>query len=81
VLNAGSITFTINYTREQFFDLQQEMETRGNNQYQLELPDGEALEFDGFITELPLDIDSADVMQGEIAIEISGKPEFVSAAS
>jgi hypothetical protein len=78
VLNAGSISLTINYTREQFFDLKAEMETRGNNQYQLKLPDGEALEFDGFITELPLDIGSDDVMQGEVVIEIDGKPDFVS---
>lgn len=81
ILNAGSISVTINYTREQFMDLKQEMETRGNNQYQIELPDGEALEFDGFITELPLDIASGDVMQGEVVFEIDGKPDFVSAAS
>lgn len=81
VLNGGSITFTINYTREQYFDLKAEMETRGNNQYQLELPAGEALEFDGFITELPLDIGSDDVMQGEVVIEIDGKPDFLSAAT
>lgn len=81
VLNAGSISATINYTREQFMDLKAEMETRGNNQYQIELPDGEALEWDGFITELPLDIGSDDVMQGEVTFEIDGKPDFVSAAS
>ena len=82
ILNAGQISATINYTREQFFDLKQEAETRGNNQYQLELPDGEALEWDGFISELPLDpIGSDDVMQGEVTFEIDGKPDFVSSAT
>lgn len=81
VLNAGSLSFTINYTKEQFFDLQAEMETRGNNNYQVVLPGGEALEFEGFITELPLDMGSDDVMQGEVVIEIDGKPDFVSSAS
>jgi hypothetical protein len=81
ILNAGSVTLTINYTREQYFDLKAEMEIRGNQQYQLELPDGEALEFEGFITELPLDIGSDDVMQGDITIEIDGRPDFVSAAA
>lgn len=81
VMNAGSVTLTINYTREQYFDLKQEMETRGNQQYQLELPDGEALEFEGFITELPLEIGSDDVMQGDLVIEIDGKPDFVSSAT
>lgn len=80
VLNAGQITLTVNYKREQWFDFKAEMETRGNQQYQLELPDGEALEFEGFITEIPLDISSDDVMQGEITIEITGKPDFVSSA-
>lgn len=81
VLNAGNISATISYTREQFMDMKAEMETRGNNQYQIELPDGEALEWDGFITELPLDIGSDDVMQGEVTFEIDGKPDFVSSAS
>lgn len=81
VLNAGNLSATINYTREQYFDLKQEMETRGNNQYQLRLPAGDGLEWDGFITELPLDVGSDDVMQGEVVFEIDGKPDFVSAAN
>lgn len=81
VLNAGSVSCTINYTRNQYNKLKQELETRGSNQYQIELPDGEALEFDGFISELPLDIGSDDVMQGEVVIEIDGKVDFVSEAS
>jgi hypothetical protein len=81
VLNAGSVSLSINYTREHFFDMKAQMETRGNDQFQIELPDGEALEWEGFITELPLDMGSDDVMQGEVTIEIDGKPEFVSAAT
>lgn len=81
IMNAGSITLTINYTREQYFDLKDEMETRGNQQYQLELPDGEALEFEGFLTELPLEVGADAAMQGDITIEIDGKPDFVSSAA
>lgn len=81
VLNAGTVSATINYTRNQYNKLKQELETRGSNQYQIELPDGEALEFDGFISELPLDIGSDDVMQGEVVFEIDGKVDFVSSAS
>lgn len=81
VMNAGNVSLTVLYTREQFLDLKAEAETRGNNTYQLILPDGEALEWEGFISELPLDIGSDDVMQGEVVIEIDGRPDFVSSAS
>lgn len=81
VLNAGSVSVTLNYTKAQFAKLKEELETRGSNDYQIELPDGEALEFAGFITELPLDIGSDDVMQGEMVIEIDGKADFVSSAT
>jgi hypothetical protein len=77
ILNGGQISFTINYTFAQYVQLKTDMETRGNIQYQLELPDGEALEWDGFIVELPLDIGSGDVMQGEVVIEIDGQPDLV----
>ena len=81
VLNSGSVTATINFTRAQFITLKADMETRGNQEYQIVFPDGEGLEFAGFVTELPLDLNSDDVMQGEVTFEIDGKADFVSSAS
>ncbi len=81
VLNAGSITATINFTQEQLIILKSDMETRGNREYQIVFPDGEGLEFSGFITELPLDLGADDVMAGDVTFEIDGKPDFVSSAS
>ena len=81
VLNANSITASIYFTKNQFAELKIDQETRGNMNYQIELPDGEALEWEGFITELPLNIGSDDVMQGDLVIEVDGKPDFVSVAS
>lgn len=81
ILNAGSITATINFTKAGFILLKADHETRGNVEYQIVFPDGEGLEFAGFISELPLDFNSDDVMQGEITIEIDGKADFVSSAS
>ncbi len=81
VLNAGSITATINFTKAQLITLKGDMETRGNGTYQIVFPDGEGLEWDGFITELPLDLGSDDVMSGDVTFEIDGKPDFVSSAS
>lgn len=81
ILNPGQMQFNLNYTREQYFNLKQELEIRGTHQYELVLPDGEALAFDGFISELGLDVESDDVMQGEATIEVVGKPDFISTAS
>lgn len=81
VLNAGSVTLTLNYVREEWYTLKTDMETRGNRQYQILLPDGEAIEFEGFVTEMPLDFGSDDVMKGDVAIEIDGKADYVSSGS
>lgn len=81
ILNAGSITASINFSKDQFNELKTDLETRGNVQYQIVLPDGEGLEWDGFITELPLDIGADDVMQGDVTFEIDGKLDFVSVAT
>lgn len=81
VLNAGSISATINYTQAQFVKLKADMETRGSLKYQVVLPDGEGLEWNGFISELPLDIGSDDVIQGEVTFEIDGDVSFLTTAS
>jgi hypothetical protein len=81
VLNAGSITATINFTQAQYITLKTDMETRGDQEYQIVFPDGEGLEWAGFISELPLDLGSDDVMQGDVVFEVNGKPDFVSSAS
>lgn len=80
ILNAGSITATINYSKDEFNTLKNDMETRGSRPYRIVLPDGEGIVFDGFITELPLDIGSDDVMAGDVAIEIDGSVDFQSTA-
>lgn len=81
VMNAGSVTATVLFTQAQFIQLKTDLETRGNQQYQIVLPDGEGIEWSGFISELPLDIGSDDVMQGDVVFQIDGKADFVSVAS
>lgn len=81
VLNANTISATVLYTQAQFIQLKADIETRGGRDYQIVLPDGEGIEWTGFITELPLDIGSEDVMQGDVTFEIDGKADFVSTAS
>lgn len=81
VINAGSMTVTLLYTSQEFNRMKTDLETDQDQSYQIVLPNGEGIEFDGFISELPLDIGSDDVMQGEMVIEINGKADFVSSAS
>lgn len=81
VLNASSITATVLFTKAGFVQLKADLETRGSRNYQIVLPDGEGLEWSGFISELPLDMGSDDVMQGEVTIEVDGKVDFVSSAT
>jgi hypothetical protein len=78
-LNGNSVTASIYFTKNQFAELKTDMETRGNINYQIRFPDGEGLEWEGFITELPVALGSDDVMSGEVVIEVDGKPDFVSA--
>ena len=81
VLNAGSVTATVLFTRAGFTLLKADLETRGDEEYQIVLPDGEGLEFAGFVSELPLEITSDDVMQGDVVFQINGKADFVSVAT
>lgn len=81
VLNAGSVSATVLFTQAGFQMLKTDVETRGSRNYQIVLPDGQGLEWSGFISELPLDIGSDDVMQGEITLEIDGKMDFLSSAT
>ena len=81
-LNGNNVTASIYFTKNQFAVLKTDVETRGNINYQIELPGGEAIEWEGFITELPLGgIGSDALMSGEVVIEVDGKPDFVSALS
>lgn len=81
VLNAGNISATVMFTKNGFDKLRDDAETRGNRDYQIRLPGGEGIEFEGFVAELPLDIGSDDVMQSEVSFAVSGKPDFLSSAT
>lgn len=81
VLDAQNITATILYTTDEFYRLKADEETRGNVDYQIVLPNGEGIEWDGFVSELPLTIGSGDVMSGDVVFAIDGKADFLSAAS
>lgn len=80
VLDAGAISATILFTQAQFIQLKADHEYSGSRSYQIVFPDGEGLEWDGFIKTLPINWGSDDAMKGEVLFEIDGKPDFVSSA-
>lgn len=80
IIDGGNVSLTMSFTRAEYVELKRDLETRGNRFYQIVFPDGEGLDFEGFVTEIPLDLGSTDVMQGDVVIEIDGKPDFVTAA-
>lgn len=81
MLNANSMTATISYTKAQFIQLKKDIEHRGTIMYQVVFPDGEGIEFEGFIMELPLDLATDAQMGGDVVFRIDGKADFVSAIS
>jgi len=78
LLNAGALTATIRYKFDQYLTLKTQEETRGNFYYLVELPDGAGLEWEGFISELPINFSDGEVMQGDVSFQIDGKMDFIS---
>lgn len=81
MLDAGSLSCEIQYIKAQYTTLRTDMETRGNVMYQVAFPNGEGLEFEGFVSELPLDIVTDDSMKHQVTFVIDGKADFLSAVS
>lgn len=78
LLNAGNITANIRYKYEQYSTLLTQAETRGNYYYMVELPDGAALEWEGFVAELPLSLAEDSEINGDCSFAIDGKADFLS---
>lgn len=80
-LNGGEISATVLFTYAGFQQLKTDLETRGNINYQIVLPDGEGLEWSGFVQELPLDIGADDVMQSEVVFAVDEDVAFLQTAT
>ncbi len=78
MLSGGDIAVSINYVESVYETLRTHMETRGNKMYQIALPNGEGLEFEGFITELPMKITTDDAVTHDVSITIDGQADFLS---
>ena len=70
----GNVTFTLNFTRAAYDLVNTMFESDVLESYQLLLPDPEntSLEFDGLVTELPLNVPPEDRITCDVTIKVSG---------
>lgn len=71
----GNVTFTMHFTREGYLLINDDYESDDPVEYEIVLPDDEntSLEFDGLVTELPLNIPRGEVIVCDVTIKVSGK--------
>jgi predicted secreted protein len=81
--NAGTITLAMNFTRATYELMKTDFDVDTIQNYEIVLPDLEetTLEFEGLITELPLNIPADDKISADVTIQISGQVTLNSGAS
>jgi predicted secreted protein len=72
--DAGTLTFTMNFTRDSFELLKTDFESDDAVDFELVLPDEDntSFEFSGLVTEMPLTIPTDDKITNSVTIKISG---------
>lgn len=72
----GTITLSMIFRRDTFDTMHTDFESDTVQNYEIVLPDDETttLEFEGLVTELPLDIVPDDAVMTDVTIKITGQP-------
>lgn len=73
--DAGSISLSMNFSRDTYEQMKDDFESDTLQNYEIILPDDDVttLEFEGMVTELPLDIPLDDKISADVTIKISGE--------
>ncbi len=81
--NPGQVTLAMNFTRVTYDLMKADFESNVLKNYEIVLPDTEdtTLEFEGLVTELPLNIPADDKVTADVTIQISGQVTINSGAS
>ena len=76
--DAGDVSLNMNFTAATYELMKDDFEDDDVQQYQIVLPDadGTTLEFEGLVTELPIEIPLDDKVSGNITIKVSGQVEL-----
>lgn len=81
--NPGTVTLSMNFTRATFEQMKDDFESEDLQNYEIVLNDTEetTLEFEGLVTEVPLDVPADDKISANATIQISGQVTVNSGAS
>ena len=81
--DAGSFTLTMNFLRASYELMKDDFESDTKQNYKIVVPDTDqtTLEFEGLVTELPLNFDVADKVTMDVGIQISGKVDLYDGSS
>lgn len=81
--NPGTITLSMNFTRDTYELMKDDFESDVAQHYQVVLPDADAtsLAFEGLVTELPLTIPPDDKVTADVTIQISGAVDMESGSA
>ncbi len=73
--DGGTVTLTMNFTNAGYTAMKNDFESDTLQNYEIVLPDAEntSFEFEGLVTELPLDIPPDDKITCTVTIKISGQ--------
>lgn len=71
----GTITLNMNFVRDTYIVMKDDFESDTAQNYEIVLPDDDTttFEFEGLVTELPLDMPTNDKISAVITIKISGR--------
>ncbi len=78
--DGGDVSLSMNFIMETYTLMKSDFESDVRQQYQIVLPDAShtTLEFEGLVTELPVDIPLDDKITCDLTIKISGETELSS---
>jgi len=71
----GELTLEMNFTRSTYETMKNDFESDSLQNYEIVLPDADntSLEFEGFVSEMPLTIPNDDKVTVDVTIKISGQ--------
>lgn len=75
--DGGTVTLNMNFTRATYDVMKADFEDPDNKFYEIVLPDTDntSFEFEGLVTELPLEVPTDDKVTANVTIKVAGKVE------
>lgn len=79
--DGGTVVLSMNYTRAGLDSFFADFESDEKTNYEIILPDGTSLEFEGLVQEFPLTIPTDSQITMEVTIKVTGPPTINSGAN